>query len=311
MLIFLFYLGGCIDSCRSIGVYEMGANDQNGMSASDGGTSHVSQAEREEALLEDPDALDALIASKTRSLDEGSADFDGELSGHHVFPSGIGIPTATDNMRMSGSRCLQRLKEEKVSFEKPQFETPLIDTPVLLAGPIEEVRIGPRYTGNKRRTNAVMDCHLALALVAVARHAKQLGISTIEFYSTYRPLKRPPKKCPKGKGRKKCLKKVRAYRRTVKDQKSQHRFGRAIDIRWLQTTSEQKLDVLEHFERRSGEPPCSYLPEEENAKLLSQFVCGLYHYRVFNVMLTPNANKAHHNHFHFDVTPGAKWNIVR
>jgi hypothetical protein len=28
------------------------------------------------------------------------------------------------------------------------------------------------------------------------------------------------------------------------------------------------------------------------------------------VILTPNHNRPHRNHFHLDVTPGAKWFIV-
>ena len=156
-----------------------------------------------------------------------------------------------------------------------------------------------------------MDCHLALSLVAVARVAKSLDIAAIEFYSTYRPLKTPPRKCPKGKGRKKCLKRQREYHRIVKQQKSQHRFGRAIDIRWFKTADDRTIDVLEHFDRRSKQPPCSYHPTAPEATLLSKFVCRIYRQRLFNVMLTPNANKAHHNHFHFDLTPGARWNIIR
>lgn len=32
--------------------------------------------------------------------------------------------------------------------------------------------------------------------------------------------------------------------------------------------------------------------------------------RLFTVVLTPNHNRAHKNHFHLDLTAGVKWFIV-
>ena len=312
-----------MDSFRSIGTYR----PANGVSEKETDSPHLTTTdgdagadtassdviELEEQRHEGYDALGALIASKMASSSEPSDTDPWKAREETTWDSSpIGIPTAKNNLKLTGKQCLDALTEHRVPFVRPAFETPNIQTPVLLSGPIGEVRIGPKYSGGKRPTNAVMDCHLALALVEVARYAASLGISAVEFYSTYRPLKKPPKTCPKkGKGRKKCLKKKRNYERTLRQQTSQHRFGRAIDIRWLKTTDDRTLDVLEHFDRRSGTDPCSYLPRTEEAKLLADFACGIHRRRIFNVMLTPNANKAHHNHFHFDLTPNAGWYIIR
>ncbi len=163
----------------------------------------------------------------------------------------------------------------------------------------------------KTPIHAVMDCHLVLALVEVARYARALGIVAVDFYSTYRPLSTPPENCPKRRAGKKCRTKQEQYQKIVSAKTSRHRFASAIDIRRFVTEDDEIIDVEADFERRSGTDPCSYTPETKKARILSDLVCGLHHNRIFNVMLTPNANKAHHNHFHFDVTPRASWHILR
>jgi hypothetical protein len=331
-VVFLALMGktACVDSFRTMGTYPFRDDAEASDSGAVGRVADTSgnendtvrdAVEQEEQSMEDPEALRALIAAKCNETDLGvdtetptGGDTDGTGDAASLLPltSDNGVPPAAENLRLSGKQCLSRLTSLGVSYERPTFETPHVTTPVLFTGPISGIRVGPRHQNASKRTNAVMDCHLALALVEVAHIAASLGITAIEFYSTYRPLKPPPKKCPKkGKARKRCLKKRREYKRTLAAQKSQHRFGRAIDIRWFKTSDARTLDVLEHFERRFGTPPCSYRPKSADAQRLADFVCTVYRYRLFNVMLTPNANKAHHNHFHFDLTPGAHWNIIR
>lgn len=291
-----------------------------------GGVDHAtdtsdSSVEAEEARMEDGDALQRLIHARLGGEEapspvpgetltgEGGREEAGE--GGIVDPVDRAAPPAGENMKLGSAACIRRLKSEGISFERPRFNTSRVETPVLLNGPIGGVWIRPRWPSEKREKE-VMDCHLALALVEVAHQAEALGIVEINFYSTYRPLKPPPKKCPKGKRRKRCLKAKRKYQQELRSgSPSQHRFARAIDIRFLKLQDGRILDVSAHFDRRSGKDPCSYVPETEEARLLSDFVCGLWRARTFNIMLTPNANKAHHNHFHFDLSEKAKWYIIR
>lgn len=269
----------------------------------DGGVdgSLSSTIELEEWNMEDPDALSELITQKmTEHQDEVLED--------HTAST---IPSAYYNWKMPSNACLRRLKKEGVSFKEPKFKTPLVDTPVLLEGPIDGVEIVPHWQ-RKNRVNSVMDCHLALALVAVARLARYHGIRSIQYYSTYRPLKVPPRKCDKGKAGRKCRKAKQNYERARSDQKSsQHRRALAIDIRWFITENDDTIDVLEHFDRRSHKDPCSYNPRTREARVLTRIVCDLHRDHIFSVVLTPNANKAHHNHLHLDITPGVRWSIVR
>ncbi len=287
----------------------------------DGGTDTGSSTlEAEEDRMEDSNALQMLIHARLSGEEapqskpgEPMAAGEDEVAGGDAVDEALdrAAPAAGENMQLSGAACLRRLKAEGVSYERPRFETPRVGTPVLLSGPVADVQIRPRWPSGNREKE-VMDCHLALALVEVAHQAKDLGVVEINFYSTYRPLRPPPKKCPKGKRRKRCLRAKRKYQRELRSKSpSQHRVARAIDIRFLQLEDGRTLDVLEHFDRRSGKDPCSYEPDTEEAKMLSKFVCGLWRTRTFNIMLTPNANKAHHNHFHFDLSAKAKWYIIR
>ena len=84
----------------------------------------------------------------------------------------------------------------------------------------------------------------------------------------------------------------------------------------------QPVDPLDLWTHDPFEPAVRELPpgrpvitgrgtSDDKGQLLQDFACGLHKDKVFNVVLTPNANKAHHNHFHFDITPNATWYILR
>ena len=43
---------------------------------------------------------------------------------------------------------------------------------------------------------------------------------------------------------------------------------------------------------------------------LRTILCDTVAKHLFNVVLTPNYNRPHHNHFHLEVTLGAKWFLL-
>ena len=90
-----------------------------------------------------------------------------------------------------------------------------------------------------------------------------------------------------------------------------HRRGLAIDVGWLTTADGRAVAVLDDYELHSGAPPCEAGADTDVGRRLRDFACALHAAKAFNVVLTPNANKAHHNHFHLDVTPNARWAIIR
>lgn len=237
--------------------------------------------------MEDGQALADLIATRLREEDgrEPLRPVGPEILGGPHVPR---VPSAYENSRLAPEECLAKLESLGVAFAKPSFETPGVETPLLLKGPVAGVIVRPRWDRPKPE-NAVMDCHLALAVFDLAERARESGVTEILYYSAYRPLRRGDR--PRNP--------------------SQHRAGLGLDVRWLVLRDGRTLDVLDDFERSDGAPPCEGEPTTHEGRLLRDLACGLYRDAIFNVILTPNANKAHHNHFHLDVTRGAKWHIVR
>jgi hypothetical protein len=271
----------------------------------------VVDPEEEEIALEDPDALGALISG----LLHGAEDPDpGEPlpppPPAEVPPGGIAVPAAFDNWKLSDERCFALLAEAGIETLRPDFPTPLVRTPVLLAGPIEGVAIRPRWPRKSRPVTEVMDCRLVLALVAVAREARRGGFSRVLFYSTYRPLEPPPDECEAGKAGAACRKARQRYEKILAGP-SQHRRALAIDIHAFERPDGTLVEVLDGYERHDGQPPCADEPRTDAGRFLKELACALHRQQVFSVVLTPNANQAHHNHFHFDLTPGAKWSIMK
>lgn len=241
----------------------------------------------EEAELDD-EALAALIAAKLQDQEQ-----DQDVEAAPRAPSlsledGLAgdVPPAVVTANLSSQQCREELRKRGVTFEVPSFQTPDVETPVLLAGPIESVEIGPRWP-KVSRVQEVMDCRLALALVGLARIAGAQGIRKILYYSIYRPA-------PAGKPRRGG---------------SQHRRGMAIDIGWLELDNGERVSVLESYPRRNKKPPCDEVKVGQQGRGLQRFVCQAHAEKLFQVMLTPNANPAHHNHFHFDLVSGVRWYI--
>jgi hypothetical protein len=241
-------------------------------------------AASEEESMEDGQALADLIALHLRVQDVPSAP-------RPAAPEPTGdwrAPAAYANSQLTPAQCLARLDELGVEVERPAFDTPGVETPLLLAGDVDGVVVRPRWARPKPE-NSVMDCHLVLAVYGLAERARELGVAEILYYSTYR--------APRATG--------------GPHRQSQHTLGLAIDVGWLVTRDGRTIEVLRDYERRDGAPPCEQDARTAEGLLLRDLACGLYRDAVFNVILTPNANKAHHNHFHLDVTRGAKWHIVR
>lgn len=319
------FIACCGDGIRRIGVYRMEESEQSeksdpGDESKDdskmNGVGHQSQEmEKEERDMEDPDALAAIIEQKLTADRNEKATLSALEAGMSRTGSrrglGIEVPTAEENWKLGPEQCMSLLHASGVSSREPTFETPMVESPLLLDGFVDGVEIRPRWPRSDP-VNEVVDCRLALALIAVARVAKDLGLRSILFYSAYRPIRPVPRRCDSSDAHAQCKKERKRYAKMVKRSgKSQHRRALAIDIRWLVKEDGDTVDVLEHFERRDGENPCSYETSTHEAKLLQEFVCALHLDKIFNVILTPNADKAHRNHFHLDITPDARWYIIR
>ena len=95
---------------------------------------------------------------------------------------------------------------------------------------------------------------------------------------------------------------------------SQHFGGMAIDAAIFTTSDGTRIDVNDDWFGRIGAKTCGpdARPRRKTEKsvALRAILCETAAKRIFNVILTPNHNRAHRNHFHLDVTPGAKWFVI-
>ena len=220
--------------------------------------------------------------------------------------SGFTVPTAFDIWHMNDQTCLNILSDAHIQTHKPPFSTPFVKTPLLLDSPVEGVVIDSRWPEKQMRR--VMDCRLIVSLMQLARRARAAGVIKIEYYATWRPLTLA-ENCPHGLKGRKCRK--AAEHAQNGHLPSQHSRATAIDIRWFTFADGSVVDVLEDYEMNFHDPPCDDHPVTREGQFLQKLVCDLHTDRVFNVMLTPNANREHENHFHFDITPNVNWYILR
>jgi hypothetical protein len=149
-----------------------------------------------------------------------------------------------------------------------------IADPIMVSGVIHGVSY--RYSKVDAEPKAMfVSCPVALALEKMSTMLAANGVSDVIHVGTYN--------CRVISGTNKI---------------SQHGLANAIDVSGLVTTAGDHFDVLDDWEFADA-------PTTEGGTLLKWFADTLYIEWVWNVVLTPNFNAAHADHFHLDLTPGS------
>jgi hypothetical protein len=180
------------------------------------------------------------------------------------------------------------LRERDVRFEVVDAgDAEGVEMPVFLEGPVGGVTIAHR--GRSRR-HAILDCRLAVALIAWAPTLSAASVTRIEHFSIYRPGAR-----------------VRST-----GAPSGHGAGLAIDA-GVFVRDGDALAVVERWtdRRRDVEtcrPPDDDEPEDQ--LLLRRLVCAAVAADLFQVVVTPHGNEDHEDHVHLEVRPGVTWTDV-
>ncbi len=203
-------------------------------------------------------------------------------------PSRVALPKGRDIATLHPSECRRLLTRAGVRFESvPSKTAPNIAEPVQLLSPLEGVSFGPR---NGNATHGMLDCRLALALLAWAPSLQSSGVVKVEHYSTYRPGA-----------------KVRATRKS-----SGHARAMAIDAARFHLRDGTVLDVDRDWdERERGGDPCELSRrEDEKGKLLRRLVCDAVSQGLFQVVLTPHHDRTHQNHVHMELVPEVEWSYI-
>ena len=185
--------------------------------------------------------------------------------------------------------CYRRLHAAHVPFEAvAPDEARGVQAPIRLLGPIDGVEVTAR---DGDTLHSLLDCRLALALLAWAPALRSAGVDRLEHYSIYRPGARVA-----GKGR-----------------SSGHARALAIDAARFHLMQGGTIDVLTDWEERDrGGAPCPLRANEAApSRLLRGVVCDAVAHNLFQVVLTPHHDRAHENHVHLELKPEVSWTYVR
>lgn len=177
------------------------------------------------------------------------------------MPRGWSWP-ANPAMLEAGERCLEDLAEHEVVFEAGHAKK--VNTPIVVPGmELAGIRLEPTW----RNGPFVLDCHLAIALHAMAPELKELGVSALRFSTIHdhRYVKR--------NGRKTNI-------------LSRHAIGLAMDIFEVRLDDGRVLKVKQSYGSED------VLPAVERVFAKSE---------RFRTPLTPgNDPKGHDDHFHLE-----------
>jgi hypothetical protein len=193
--------------------------------------------------------------------------------------------------QLSQEDCEAELAKRKISFVR---ETALgVRSPVRLTAPLDGIVFRTNQADAKRATSRweIADCALVLAMDDFADILARHDVVDVRHYSMYRP---PPASWPAAEIAKR------------------HPGAVALDAARFIRKDGSYLDVEEHFHGEIGRTACKDPPEPATpeATALHAILCETIDARLFNVVLTPNYNRAHRNHFHLEVTRDVKWFMV-
>ncbi len=216
--------------------------------------------------------------------------------GRFATPDDVANSPAFRYGSMSSTRCEAELDARKIPYVREHTEGARgVDTPVRLTGPLHGVEFRTNLSDKQRATTPweLADCRLILALDDFSEILSAHDIVDVRHYSMHRLV---PKSWPDDKPTK------------------QHMAGNAIDAARFIARDGTVLDVDKHFNGALGAATCgdkaSPRPATAEAVKLRSILCEAVERRLFNVVLTPNYNRPHKNHFHLEVTEGVRWFLV-
>ena len=204
-----------------------------------------------------------------------------------------GVAPALVYGAMTGAQCEAELKKRGVPFTTVASALG-VDHPIRLTGKLHGVDVHGLEKNTATSVYEIADCRLALALDDLAELLAEHDVVEAIHFSIYRPEK---SKKPGQKPR------------------SQHAGALAIDLGAMVKQDGTRLSVQLDWHGAIGAKSCGAgtgpWPKTKPGVELREILCAAYERHLFNVVLTPNFNKPHYNHFHLEVTRGVKWFLLR
>lgn len=167
-----------------------------------------------------------------------------------------------------------------------------------LRGVADPVRVQPtiagvryRYVSSAEPTAMSMDCELAPRLVRLSELVAPMGIDEVIHIGIYNY---------------RCIGGGDPDSGTCTP--SQHAYARAIDLHAFHlAASGETYSTETDFVITRREDDCPMTSSSEPDRVLKEIACALWSEGIFQIVLTPNYNDAHRNHFHVDLTEGSMY----
>ncbi len=192
----------------------------------------------------------------------------------------FGILAATASTAVADP-CTDELTARQVSWKKASRSG--IANAVEITGPLGGVMV------TAVDHVLVIDCSLAVSLAEAGRYISALGIEQVVFSSAY-------------------------SRRNVRgtNRPSKHSYGLAIDVHTFTGPDLGSLRIDRDYEQGLGDTvDCVGLPLTQGGAVLKVLQCQLVRSGLFHLVLSPDYDDAHHDHFHLEVKPWSERAGVR
>lgn len=170
----------------------------------------------------------------------------------------------------------------------PAAATLGIDDPVRVQPIINGVAF--RYVSNSEPTAMLMDCSLGIRLARLAQAVIPYGIDEIIHIGIYNY------RCIGGGDP------------STGCTPSQHAYATAIDLHAFGLAgSTETYSTEDDFVITTRGDACPIPSFNEKDRILKELACTMWAERIFNIVLTPNYNSDHRNHYHVDLTAGSMY----
>ncbi|MDB4959707.1 MAG: uncharacterized protein JWO36_7276 [Myxococcales bacterium] len=177
--------------------------------------------------------------------------------------------------------CIAELEARHVAWKKAS--RPGIAVAVQLTGAVGGIAL----TSDDQPL--VIDCSLAVSLDEAGRYFRGLGVTKATFSSAY-------------------------SRRNVRGttHPSKHSYGLAIDVHTFSGPDVGDLRIDRDYEQGLGDDvDCIGEPLTQGGAVLKVLQCQLVRSGLFHLVLSPDYDDAHHDHFHLEVKPWRERTALR
>src|SRR5262249_7555695 len=169
-----------------------------------------------------------------------------------------------------------------------------VATPVTIRMPLNGIQYHSSSLTAAPRATWFMDCELAVAMWKMGDSFRAAGVTDAWDYGIYNY---------------RCIDQTVSPPACPGSSLSMHAYAKAVDIAGVMIADGSTYSVNDDWvidTVPSGGNACTVTPAATpKNQFLHALACGLYHDHVYNIILTPNFNAAHRNHFHMDLTDGS------